>query len=244
MFRALIVGIVTVASLAAQPRDLAYRSNTEHRFALVVGNNNYQYAPHLANAENDAVDLTKELRRLGFDVDQVLNADLRTLDESIDRFVGKLRPGDVALFHFSGHGMEVDGENYLIPVDFKLRDEASVRYDAYSASKLNDRLAGAASRLNIVMLDACRNNGFRSSRSTSGGLAMMNAAEGSFIAFATGPGMTADDNRRRAQRPVHGALVGCAPTAGADLGRSLQRSAPGSLLGVGTSVNCRGAARA
>ena len=194
-FAPIIVSLVAVAALGAQTRDLAYRAETERRVALIVGNNNYGFAPPLANAANDAVDLTNALEELGFDVDRVIDADLRTLDQAIDRFVGKLSPGDVALFHFSGHGMEVDGENYLIPVDFKLKDEASVRYDAYSASKLHDRMAGAASRLNIVMLDACRNNGFRASRSSGGGLAMMNAAEGSFIAFATGPGMTADDNR-------------------------------------------------
>ncbi len=195
MVRALIVSLLAAAALAAQTRDLAYRSDSERRLALVVGNNNYAYAPPLRNAANDALDLTAALEGLGFDVNQVIDADLRTLDQAIDRFVGSLNPGDVALFHFSGHGMEVDGENYLIPVDFKLKDEASVRYDAYSASKLHDRMAGAASRLNIVMLDACRNNGFRSTRSNGGGLAMMSAAEGSFIAFATGPGMTADDNR-------------------------------------------------
>ena len=182
MFRALIVCLLTVATLGAQPRDLAYRADNERRVALVVGNNEYAFAPSLGNAVNDAVDLTAALEALGFEVEQVIDADLRTLDQAIDRFVGKLNPGDVALFHFSGHGMEFDGENYLIPVDFKLKDEASVRYDAYSASKVHDRMAGAASRLNIVMLDACRNNGFRSSRSSGGGLAMMNAAEGSFIA--------------------------------------------------------------
>jgi uncharacterized caspase-like protein len=116
------------------------------------------------------------------------------MEESIDRFVSSLSPGSVGLFHFSGHGMQIDQENYLIPVDFELKDEASVKYDAQSASKLHDRMARSGSRLNIVILDACRNNGFATSRSGSAGLAAMHAARGSFIAFATAPGATASDN--------------------------------------------------
>jgi len=186
---------LALTSASGQTRDLGVASDNERRVALIVGNNDYLYAPDLRNAANDAEDLAVALHEVGFEVEKVLDADLRGLDAAVDRFISKLSPGDVALFHYSGHGMQVDGENYLIPVDFKLKDPASVRYDAYSASKLHDRMAGASSRLNIMMLDACRNNGFRTSRATSGGLAMMNAAEGSFIAFATGPGSTADDNR-------------------------------------------------
>ncbi len=191
----LMAALGGVPTVSGQDRDLAFASGSERRVALVVGNNSYLYAPDLQNAANDANDLSAALTGLGFDVQMLVDADLRTLDRAIDEFIAKLSPGDVALFHYSGHGIQFGGENYLIPTDFKLKDPASVRYDAYSASKLHDRMAGASSRLNILMLDACRNNGFQSARSSSGGLAMMNAAEGSFIAFATGPGMTADDGR-------------------------------------------------
>jgi hypothetical protein len=92
--------------------------------------------------------------------------------------------------------MQIDQENYLVPVDFELKDEASVKYDAYPASKVHDRVAHSGVRLNIVILDACRNNGFATSRSGSAGLAAMNAARGSFIAFSTAPGSTASDNPR------------------------------------------------
>ena len=168
----------------------------EPRFALVIGNNDYQHAPDLRNAVNDATDLGAVLEQLGFDVQVVTNADGRMMEESIDRFVTSLTPGSIGLFQFSGHGMQVDQENYLVPVDFELKDEASVRYDAYPASKLHDRVARSGVRLNIVILDACRNNGFTASRSGSAGLAAMNAARGSFIAFATAPGSTASDNPR------------------------------------------------
>ncbi len=172
----------------------AVGSAAEARFALLIGNGEYQHAPDLRNAVNDATDLEQTLKQLGFQVTTVTNGDRRAMEESIDRFVSSLSPGSVGLFHFSGHGMQIDQENYLIPVDFELKDEASVKYDAYSASQLHDRMARSGSRLNIVILDACRNNGFTTSRSGSTGLAAMHAARGSFIAFATAPGATASDN--------------------------------------------------
>ncbi|MCP5112654.1 MAG: caspase family protein, partial [bacterium] len=180
--------------LVAQQRDLRLTPDPSRRLALVFGNDDYQHAPKLHNAANDADDLARMLAELGFEVDRVTNAGLRGMETAINRFVAKLRAGDVAFFHFSGHGIQIEGQNYLIPVDFQLSDEASVKYDAYSASKLHDRLAGSGSRLNIVVLDACRNNGFRTTRSAGAGLAAMHAAEGSFVAFSTSPGMTADDN--------------------------------------------------
>ena len=168
----------------------------EARFALLIGNNDYQHAPSLRNAVNDANDLGAVLQQIGFQVQVVTNADRRAMEESMDRFVASLTPGGVGLFLFSGHGMQIDQENYLVPVDFELKDEASVKYDAYPASKLHDRVARSGVRLNIVILDACRNNGFSTSRSGSSGLAAMNAARGSFIAFSTAPGATASDNPR------------------------------------------------
>jgi hypothetical protein len=201
-FRTVAIVALTVAlGWASRPgwsqqRDLRFEVDSTRRVALVIGNNDYRHAPPLRNAGNDAEDLAAALRAVDFDVEALLDADLRTLDGAVDRFISRISPGDVALFHYSGHGMQANGENYLIPVDFRVTDLASVRYDAYSASKLHDRMAGAGSKLSIVTLDACRNNGFESSRSTGSGLAGMNAAEGAFIAFATGPGMTADDNHQ------------------------------------------------
>ncbi len=186
--------MVLAVTVMAQQRDLLLMPETSRRLALVFGNDDYAHAPKLHNAVNDANDLARVLTELGFEVYRFTNADLRQMETGISAFVEKLRPGDVAFFHFSGHGIQIDGENYLIPIDFRLSDEASVKYDAYSASKLHDRLAGAGARLNIVVLDACRNNGFRRTRSVASGLAAMHAAEGSFIAFSTSPGETADDN--------------------------------------------------
>jgi uncharacterized caspase-like protein len=186
-----ITSVLLPAALVAQNSPA-----TDGRFALLIGNNDYLHAPKLRNAVNDANDLGAVLQQIGFKVQVVTNADRRGLEESIDRFVSSLTPGSVGLFLFSGHGMQVEQENYLIPVDFELKDEASVRYDAYPASKVHDRVARSGVRLNIVILDACRNNGFSASRSGSAGLAAMNAARGSFIAFSTAPGATASDNPR------------------------------------------------
>ncbi len=193
----IIVGIaLAILSLPVfgQQRDLFVTPDPGPRVALLIGNDDYQHVPKLRNAANDARDLGARLQEVGFDVQVVTNADLRTMNQAVDRFVASLQPGAVAFFHFSGHGMQIDGENFLIPVDFRVTDEASVRYDAESASKIHDRMVASPSRLNIVVLDACRNNGFRGTRSMGGGLAAMNAAEGTFIAFATSPGSTADDN--------------------------------------------------
>ena len=179
-----------------QAQSQARSSPNENRIALVIGNDAYRHAPQLRNAVNDANDLGAALRELGFDSEVALNTDLRNMEAAIERFVTRLSPGCAAFFHYSGHGLQVDQENFLIPTDFRITDEASVRYDAYSASKLHDRVAAAGARLNIIVLDACRNNGFRTARSAGAGLAAMNAARGSFIAFATAPGSIASDNPR------------------------------------------------
>ena len=191
---AALAAFVGVDALAAQGRDL--QLTRAARRALLVGNNGYQNVRPLQNAVNDARDLGAKLTALDFDVTIVEDADLRGLNLAIDRFVASIESGDVVLFHFSGHGLQHDRENYLIPVDFTLRDPASLPYDAYSASKLHDRLTAAGAGLAILLLDACRNSGFDSSRSLAGGggLAAMSPAQGSFIAFATGPGSIADDN--------------------------------------------------
>ena len=189
--------LVCVSGLPiGQAQSQASSSPSEKRIALVMGNDAYRHAPRLRNAVNDANDLGAALTGLGFDSDVVLNADQRGMEAAIERYIARLSPGCVAFFHYSGHGLQVDQENFLIPTDYRVTDEASVRYDAYSASKLHDRVAAAGAALNVIVLDACRNNGFRTARSAGAGLAAMNAARGSFIAFATAPGQIASDNPR------------------------------------------------
>jgi WD40 repeat protein len=159
----------------------------------VVGNNAYPSAP-LRNAVADANEVSKALRDLQFDVTTLSDSNLVTLERAVEAFAARLQPSDVALFYFSGHGVQVDGENYLVPVDFKGIDEVDVKHLAYSASRVHDKLEAHA-RIRIIVLDACRDNPFRSTRSVQRGLATMTAS-GSLIAFATGPGSTASDNPR------------------------------------------------
>jgi len=163
------------------------------RLALAIGNAAYQGQSPLQNPENDAQDMGKVLQdKLGFQTDVIINADQQKLEESIERFIGKLQPRDVALFYYSGHGLQVGGENYLIPVNFDAAYESQVKYKAYAASQLRDLIRERGARLSILILDACRTNPYRSLRSTSRGLASMSGA-GAFIAFAADEG-TADDN--------------------------------------------------
>jgi TPR repeat protein len=169
---------------------------TGRRFALAIGNGAYSRSP-LVNPVNDAADIGALLRdQFGFDVTVVTDASLQTMDRAIDNYLGRLSPGDVALFYYSGHGMQVGGENYLLPVDFAAADELDVKYKAYSASRVGERLRSRGVRLSILILDACRDNPYRSWRSESNhGLVGM-GGEGAFIAFAAAEGKTADDNPR------------------------------------------------
>jgi uncharacterized caspase-like protein len=113
---------------------------------------------------------------------------------ALGRFVATIGTGDVALFYYSGHGLQVDGENHLLPIDFGATDEAQVKYQAYSASQVHDRMQRAGGRLNILILDACRDNPFRAARGGAAGWAAMASGRGTLIAFATAPGSTASDN--------------------------------------------------
>jgi len=165
---------------------------TPRRLALVVGNS--AYPERLINPVNDARALAADLRDVFFSVAEVENANLADLKNSVEQFVASLEPGDVALFYYSGHGMQIEGENWLIPIGFEARDEAEAHHSAYSAQLVLDKMTGARPSLSIVILDACRNNPFRRARGGSAGLAAMEIGKGTFISFATAPGATADDN--------------------------------------------------
>ncbi|MBZ5623310.1 MAG: caspase family protein [Acidobacteriia bacterium] len=163
------------------------------RRALIIGNANYAGSVPLQNTINDARAVTNTLGDLGFQVQSGENLDGIALDRAINTFVEGINAGDVALFYYSGHGMELSRENYLIPVDFRARDEAEAKHQSYSASLLLERLEARKPWLTIIILDACRNNPFRGARG-GGGLAAMDAGAGVYVAFSTAPGRTASDN--------------------------------------------------
>ncbi|CCO22864.1 caspase family protein [Maridesulfovibrio hydrothermalis] len=170
-------------------------SLAQSRLALLIGNSAYKNGP-LRNPVNDVSAMHKSLKQSGFDVMVVKNADRATIGKAIDEFGRKLKGYDVGLFYFSGHGLQVNGRNYLVPLHMKIQGQADVQYEAIDAGKVLAKMEDAGNRMNIVILDACRNNPFkRSFRSASNGLAQMDAPTGSFIAFATAPGDVALDGR-------------------------------------------------
>ncbi|MEK6591639.1 MAG: caspase family protein [Pseudomonadota bacterium] len=165
----------------------------EQRVALVIGNNAYPAAP-LKNPVNDARAMAKSLNKLGFEVILRTNLDQKGMVEVLREFGARLREGGVALFYYSGHGMQVKGRNYLIPVNSDIRSEDEVPYMSIDMAQVLDKIEAARSRANLVILDACRNNPFvRTFRSNRVGLAQMDAPGGTLLAFATAPGSVARD---------------------------------------------------
>jgi formylglycine-generating enzyme required for sulfatase activity len=171
-------------------QSLVYASN---RTALVIGNSNYQASP-LKNPVNDAKDIAAKLEILGFDVVLRTDADKRSMVDGINLFARKLARSEVGIFYFAGHGIQINNINYLIPVNSKVESASDVEFEGINAGRILGKMKEAGNRLNIVVLDACRNNPFaRSFRSASKGLAKMDAPPGSIIAYATSPGFLAED---------------------------------------------------
>lgn len=193
------------ASRRTQPRGVVLTGGedqngavrAERRVALVIGNSRYKDAP-LPNPANDAKDMSDALRKLGFDVTAYTDTSRADMMRAIEKFGQALRRGAVGLFYFAGHAMQVNGVNYLIPVDAQINTEVDVEVESVDANRVLNAMRTAGNRLNIVILDACRNNPFaRSSRSATRGLAEMQAPTGTLIAYATAPGRTASDGNRR-----------------------------------------------
>jgi|SRR5262245_2790475 len=175
----------------AQRRDMFTVKNK--RVALVIGNAAYKESP-LSNPVNDAKDMAQLLRELGFEVIFKQNASQAEMKSAIREFGNNIVKCDVALFYYAGHGAQVSGENYLIPVDAVIAKEEEIEYESVNAGFVLAQMANSQNKLNIVILDACRNNPFaRSFRSAASGLAQMNAPAGTIIAYATEPGSVAAD---------------------------------------------------
>ncbi|MEA3173259.1 MAG: hypothetical protein QOF42_670, partial [Gammaproteobacteria bacterium] len=172
----------------------------ETRIALVIGNSNYASGP-LPNPANDAQMMADTLGSLGFEVIARRNADQNTMKRAIQEFGSRLEkggPSAVGLFYYAGHGVQLNGRNYLIPTTAQIDREGDVEIEAVSADWVIEQMRYARNRLNIVILDACRNNPFtRSMRSVDHGLATMDAPAGILIAYSTAPGAVAMDGNGR-----------------------------------------------
>lgn len=159
----------------------------------MIGNGDYPNG-RLRNPTNDARGLARVLRGLGFEVLAHENLSQRDMRRAINDFGRRLRDGGVGLFYYAGHGLQVNGRNYLVPVDATIDDESEVEVEAVDVATVLGRMEAARNRLNVVILDACRDNPYaRSFRNVSRGLASIDAPAGTVLAYATAPGRVARD---------------------------------------------------
>ena len=187
----------TIIFLLLSILPATYSQANESRVALVIGNGAYINGP-LKNPGNDAHDMSAKLRGLGFDVIERNNIKMRQIGSTLSEFRSKLSPGAVALVFYAGHGIQIKGENYLPSVDADINSEEDVPNQSVSVKQIMDVLDESKTRLNLVFLDACRNNPFsRSFRSAEGGLARVSAPSGTLISYATRPGSVAADGDGR-----------------------------------------------
>lgn len=168
------------------------------RVALIIGNSAYQNVAPLKNAANDARLMSETLKNLGFEVITAIDADRMAMRDKVYQFGDKIAEEKaVGLFFYAGHGIQVDGINYLVPITANITRKEDVDEECFSIEKVLGQMTFAKNDLNIVILDACRDNPFantsRAVKGEGGGLAQLNAPKGTFIAFSTSPGKTASD---------------------------------------------------
>lgn len=198
------------------------------RVALILGNGAYRNAPPLANASADGRSIAAVLRRLGFEVFEGIDLDNAASGRLIHEFARALDEAGVALFFYSGHGLQVAGENYLVPVDAKLEHESDLEFETVPLRRIMSQLE-RKDRTNIVMVDACRDNPFlrrvanaSKSAATRGGLAPMQSGVGTLIAYATAPDTVALDGEG-GHSPFTTALLTHIETPGLEIGQLLKK---------------------
>jgi uncharacterized caspase-like protein len=199
MRRIMLAFLALMLAFSAQVQTQAQAQTPPRRVALVVGNGAYSSNP-LKNPPNDAEDVAASLRDAGFEVNLLKNADLTAFEKAVTDFAGKLKGADTGLFYYAGHGVQVDGMNYLIPVSPRIDDAASVKAKAVAVDTVVGRMEISGVRTALVFLDSCRDNPFPgASRSGTRGLAVVQTPRtvNSLIAYATSPGDVAADGDGR-----------------------------------------------
>lgn len=229
--RALARALIAIVLVWAAGCNLAAAETQDgKRVALVIGNSAYQHTSALKNPVNDARDVIALLAGLGFQVTEGLDLDKAGLEAKVRAFSSELDGADTALFYYAGHGLQVDGINYLVPVDAKVSAEDDVDFELMPLRQLVKRMERKAST-NLVFLDACRNNpitrslaqnmGTRSA-AVGRGLARVDTGVGTLVSFATQPGNVALDGEGR-NSPFTQAILKHLPTPGLDVALMMRR---------------------
>lgn len=190
-FSLFLLLILTIATADERSVKITKLMQSEQRTALVIGNRDYTSLSPLSNPINDATAMRDILSKKGFDVIYLENASQLAIEDAIEQFAYKLKSGGVGLFYYAGHGIEVDGINYLIPTDARIPSKKFVKSKSVATDLVVSAMEEAKNRLNILILDSCRSNPF--ARSGQGGLAPLNSATGIYVAYATAPGKIAED---------------------------------------------------
>jgi uncharacterized caspase-like protein len=198
----------------------------ENRIALVIGNSSYETVSVLPNPANDARAMTELLQSAGFEVVPASNLTQSGMRQAIGNFAATLAgkgADTVALLFYAGHGLQVDGENFLVPVDARIAREADVPVQAVRLTDVMNMLSTVPSKTRIVILDACRNNPFSEINKTTGrGLAIVDAPTGSLVSYSTAPGTEAQDGDG-SNSPYTAALVKIAREPGLAIEQALKR---------------------
>jgi hypothetical protein len=225
MFRHALLKLTISASMILT----AGSAFAENRVALVIGQSAYRSVPALPNPANDAKAVTQLLTDSGFEVSTASDLSQGQLREQVSAFAGKVAAkgaDTVALVFYAGHGLQIDGENYLVPVDVDPKREADIPLQAVRLNDILNTLTSVPSKMRILMLDACRNNPFPDLNKTSGGgLAIVDAkigAPGTFLSFSTSPGAVAEDGSG-ANSPYTTALLSAGKEPGIPIEETFKR---------------------
>ena len=237
--RATVAGLLVAGVLAAplmRPGSAAGQGSepkvengpgSEKRVALVIGNAAYRVAP-LNNPLNDARAMTRLLESLGFEVLGGADLDLVGMRRALADFGERMAEGGVGLFYFSGHGLQVGGRNFLVPVNARLTSERYIAAETVEVDAVLKEMDAARNRLNVVVLDACRDNPFaRGWRSAARGLGQMSGPPGTLIAYATDPGDVAADGEPGTQGVYTGELLRALPVPSITIEEAFKRAAQG-----------------
>lgn len=221
MLRSVFAAILLLSSLLG--------AHATSRVALLVGVSNYEHAPHLANTLNDAKDMASVLRRLGFEVELLLDPDRPAFEAAVRRYGSRSIGADVTFFYYSGHALESSSHNWLLPVAASLNTERDLRYEAVDLGSIQEQTDGAA-KVSLIFLDACRDNPFAQRLSATRrdtpprGLAQVSIATGVLVAFSTSPGQFAFDGpTTRRNSPFTAALLRHMETPGLEIKALLAR---------------------